>query len=71
MNDEIDVTKPHDLKNCARCGGEHHSLILKKFVRPVIDEGTEKIWGYWATCPATGDPILYYSIQKVEDTNKP
>lgn len=47
----------HSVKHCARCGQDHDDLHYKKFVNPIYDDdGTE--WGWWATCPTTGDPIL-------------
>lgn len=43
--------------HCARCGQDHESVEFKQFQQPVEDaDGT--VWGYWGTCPVTGDPIL-------------
>jgi hypothetical protein len=43
--------------HCARCGQDHEAVEWHKFQRPIEDDdGT--VWGYWATCPTTGDPIL-------------
>jgi len=44
--------------NCARCGGDH-VLLFKQFARP-IEDSDATLWTHWATCPATGDPILLH-----------
>jgi len=50
------------IENCARCGLTHIDLAFKKFVHPVTDGST--LWGYWALCPASGDPILLRSVER-------
>lgn len=49
-----------DVRGCARCGGDHEGLLVKQFVRPIVDE--DATWGSWATCPGTGDPILIAEV---------
>lgn len=45
------------VRSCARCGEDHDSVEYREFQRPVIDpDGTT--WGWWGTCPTSGDPIL-------------
>jgi hypothetical protein len=47
------------VSNCARCGGTHSDLPVKRFERPVAPaEMNGLAWDRWATCPTTGDPIL-------------
>lgn len=55
----LDDALASGLEDCARCGGTHpEPLPWKKFAIPV-----QIGWGsfvYWATCPASGDPIMLY-----------
>ncbi len=44
------------ISGCARCGGEHSDYPTHAFFRPVEDEFIT--WGWWFTCPTTGDPVL-------------
>jgi hypothetical protein len=54
------------LENCARCGGTHALLYWKRFTRPApSDHGQYRAW---ATCPSTGEPILF-EIQVVRDVS--
>jgi hypothetical protein len=46
------------LRDCARCGGTHPSLEWKHFVHPIEVSETER-YEAWASCPATGDPIMF------------
>ncbi len=46
------------VEGCARCGGTHSDLIVSEFQR--TPEGG---WTHWATCPATGAPILIRMIR--------
>jgi hypothetical protein len=41
-----------DVKNCARCGGNHDQLLFCKFQQAPPDHT------HWASCPATDEPIL-------------
>ncbi|HEV8360906.1 MAG TPA: hypothetical protein VGR28_10670 [Candidatus Thermoplasmatota archaeon] len=68
MPDQPDEPKPWEdwaeragpstmnVDNCARCGEHHDGLEIKAFLRPVRDADGE--YPFWASCPATGDPIL-------------
>lgn len=42
---------------CPRCGQSHQQLPFRLMRRP-IRESNGKVWGYYADCPETGDPIL-------------
>lgn len=51
------IAEPEGVAGCARCGGTHETLDWKRFDRPApSDEGT---YTAWATCPTSGDPILF------------
>jgi hypothetical protein len=53
-----EITQFH-VKNCARCGGEH-LLAPKKFDRPFApSEAAPIVWGWWAMCPTSNDPVLF------------
>lgn len=47
---------------CARCGGHHEDLELKKFENPVVwtcpEDGTETVDTHYGICPETGEPLL-------------
>jgi len=43
----------HHLENCARCGGTHTEIEMRKFSQNPPDG-----YGWWALCPANGEPIL-------------
>lgn len=45
-----------DVRHCARCGKDHHSLEFARLDRPISENGRQ--WTHWATCPVTGDSIL-------------
>lgn len=44
-------------EGCARCGGTHEELNWKRFDRPPPSDSGQ--YTAWATCPTTGDPILF------------
>lgn len=48
----LKARKIGSIKDCARCGGSHESLVAKEFHYPFRD------MTHWATCPNSGDPIL-------------
>jgi hypothetical protein len=41
-----------DVQTCLRCGGTHLALAFEPLTNPTTD------LLYWATCPATGQPML-------------
>lgn len=45
-----------DIKNCARCGGNHELEFTKLDGDPI--ETPEGDYTHWAMCPATSQPIL-------------
>jgi hypothetical protein len=51
---------------CARCDGDgHEDVLFKPLTHPVQIEGW---WfGFWAPCPANGEPILMGVSPKSED----
>jgi hypothetical protein len=51
-----------DVRNCARCGGDHDGLDCKRFARPPGE------WTFWGTCPDSGDPVL---VRITEDESEP
>ncbi len=52
-------TRTIDVKQCARCEGEHPQLVFSKFSRPYQAEVHEVSapWGF-ALCPTNQEPIL-------------
>lgn len=44
-----------DVRWCARCGGDHPNLTFERLDRHV--DGDPPMT-HWASCPATGEPIL-------------
>lgn len=47
------------VKGCSRCGADHEALYHRAFLRPFAPPEAGGIaWEWWASCPATGDPIL-------------
>ena len=52
----------HNVRGCARCGGEHPELPFKKFERPVFIDDMEIT--LWAMCPVTEEPILMAIVFK-------
>ena len=56
-----------DVYNCARCGGDHKALRFKHMQRPAMnDDGNGVHATHWASCPASGDPILMEQIFEVK-----
>lgn len=56
-----------DLVGCARCHGDgHERLTFRKLTRPVEAEPGIRAYTFthWATCPATGEPILMSFFSK-------
>lgn len=47
-----------DVRDCARCGGDHDHVIFKP-LRNAADE-----WDWWGTCPALGQPIFVKVIEQ-------
>lgn len=41
------------IKNCARCGGTHKNLTVKRLKKQCLD------YDYWAMCPTTNEPIIF------------
>lgn len=41
-----------NLRNCARCGGNHDKLEFRELTQPIDD------YTYFASCPTNGEPIL-------------
>lgn len=55
----LEVALQSGLSECARCGGTHEdALVWHQFKQPPGEGSGE--YRYWATCPATGDPILLW-----------
>jgi hypothetical protein len=55
-----------ELIGCARCHGEgHERLEFRKLGYPVVAGDLEL--NYWATCPTTGEPLLWASPQEEEE----
>ncbi len=50
-----------DVKNCARCGGDHSSLEFKPFTRVCL------FHTHYAKCPNLGEPLLL-KINTIFDT---
>lgn len=47
------------MRNCSRCGGEHHGLEFVRMARPFAPlEAAPLEWTHFASCPTNGDPIL-------------
>jgi hypothetical protein len=45
------------LRGCTRCGADHDSVSFLPLTRPVTGE-TGILFTHWASCPATGEPLL-------------
>jgi len=43
----------HNIKGCARCGGDHDQLEITAFTNGTIDD-----YGWFAICPELQEPIL-------------
>lgn len=50
------VGKSLNVSGCARCGRDHHGLVIASFHRPIKVNGDT--WKYWTTCPDLDEPIL-------------
>lgn len=50
------------LRKCARCGGMHRRLKVRRFHRPLEHTGRmpRGCFSAWMRCPATGDPIITF-----------
>lgn len=46
-----------NIKNCARCHGNHEDVEFVRFNTPVY-EGESLVWTHWAMCPTNEEPIL-------------
>ena len=46
-----------DVGNCARCGGDHLSVVFRPYKQAMYNT-------HWATCPTTGEPINLHIILK-------
>lgn len=57
-----------EIRNCARCGGDHEDLKFKKFEQPVSCRASDCSYefGGWAVCPELEEPILV----SVEETGE-
>jgi hypothetical protein len=51
--------------NCARCGGDHASVLFMAFHRCPPDAT------HWGTCPTTYEPILLQVTPRGPDTTEP
>lgn len=49
------------ITNCARCGGDHGNVEHRMFTRP-----TGRHNGF-ATCPTTGEPVLFITFHTDTD----
>jgi predicted metal-binding protein len=58
-----DITGAVTIKDCARCGGNHTDLPVRKFKSAGVLEFT-----HWTTCPTNEEPIL---ISYEKDTETP
>lgn len=62
------IAEREGIAGCARCGGTHETLDWKAFARPVeMDEGR---YTAWATCPTSGDPILFMVREEDEEAQQ-
>lgn len=48
------------IRLCARCGGTHENLELRKIEPPIIIKISvfRKYFNYWGLCPVTKSPVL-------------
>lgn len=54
-----------NIRNCPRCGGEHHELVANKMQIPFAPpEAGGLAWTHWAVCPTNGDPILVMVVKE-------
>lgn len=54
-----------DIRNCARCGGNHEDLLFWKLRAPCLE------YQYWCPCPDNGEPILLHRDEPVSAGDKP
>lgn len=48
-----------NVTGCARCGGDHESLLFKALAQPFAPiEASGVSWTHWAKCPTNGEPVL-------------
>lgn len=52
-----------NLKGCSRCGKNHRKILFKKFRNPGI-------FGWWAICPTTKEPLLLDTFKDAEKAEK-
>jgi hypothetical protein len=51
----------NDVRNCARCGGDHDGVVFEPLTRPVARGGDREdslLYTHWAACPTNGEPII-------------
>ena len=66
-NAQTEEKKLKSVSGCARCGGSHENLALHTFKVPFAPpEARGVVWDRWATCPATGDPILIANVPEAQ-----
>jgi hypothetical protein len=46
------------IHGCARCGGTHAQVTVKRFIAPVLSEGGGVLATHWAMCPESNEPIF-------------
>lgn len=49
----------HDVKNCARCKGDHSLIYFQPFTNPP----TNAPYTHWAMCPVRLEPIFFWVVQ--------
>lgn len=68
--DAADLAGPSftmDMQGCARCHGDGHPGIeFRKFNEPCEIPGLGIGATHWATCPTTGEPILFLALPEYE-----
>lgn len=52
------------VRNCARCGGFHENLPLKKFTKSI--DIADNVIDQWAVCPTTNEPILVWDSVRMD-----
>jgi len=57
----VTATTTSDVRNCARCGGQHLQLEFRRFTRP-FGVGREA-FQWWAPCPTNGEPLLMRRVE--------
>lgn len=60
------ITQRRGVNGCNRCGGDHQQVAWKRFVNPIVISDTEEFTA-WATCPTTGDPIMFVVVDAGDD----